>query len=260
MAGEQGNLKPTQLREYYDALAALKEQEQTALAELHAEDPQRLAGRFEHSVKTVAQYPAITEPFYGARSEAWKKEGAETIDSTAAFTALLAEGEVHDAAGAPELSFRYIDREVFPLRSREIVSGRSARRSIDLLLESRDGFPIVGELKIKADKPTYYALVQALMYAVELSSESQRNRLAQHCSFKSRGGGELIDVYILGYQAPDRGAYRARSFEASKMIAAKLMKDPRVSSVVRRIAYLEASQDAERRLVFKPLFMFAAGG
>jgi hypothetical protein len=35
----QRRLEPTQLAHYYDSLHELKEQEQTALAELHAEDP-----------------------------------------------------------------------------------------------------------------------------------------------------------------------------------------------------------------------------
>ena len=255
MAPDEPELKPTQIRAYYDALGTLKEQEQTALAELHAEDPQRLVGRFAHSVKTVAEYPAIEESFYGERSDTWMERATGVIDSTAAFAAEIAARDVHEVAGAPpELGFRYVDREIFPLRTTKRGGPRPARRSIDLLLASQDNSPIVGELKIGTDKPTYYALIQALMYAAELSSTSQRHRLAQHYNLKAEGG---IDIYIIGYETPERGAFRARSFEATKMIASKLIDEPAVRGVIRRIAYLKATQVAGNRLAFIPSFSFA---
>ena len=54
----------THLRRYYDALIALFEQEQTALAELHARDPTLLIHRFRHSVKRLVNAPLIDAPFY----------------------------------------------------------------------------------------------------------------------------------------------------------------------------------------------------
>lgn len=253
-------LEPTQLREFYGALHALREQEQTAIAELHAEDPERLIARFAHSVEAVAAYPAIDEAFHGARSEAWKEKAGEPITSTTAFVANLAAGERHEVSRATDLDFEYVDREIFPLRSTEIaVEGRSVRRSVDLLLRDRDGFPIVGELKVAGDSPTYYALVQALMYAAELSSQSQLRRLVElpDYAFRLPDEGEPgLSIYLIAFAAPERGKYRTRSFDASKKIVAKLMVDPRVNRVVRRIAYLEASADlgSGSKLAFNQLF------
>jgi hypothetical protein len=256
MTGKEAQLKlkPTQLRELYDALAVLKEQEQTALAELHADDPERLIGRFTHSVETVAEYPALEEPFHDDRSDAWREKGNAAIDSTTAFTARLAASDVHEVTGTPELAFHYVDREIFPLRSRVLgVEQRSRRRSLDLLLKSREGYPIVAELKIRHDTPTYYALVQALMYAVELSSESQRQRLVEYSDMQLPLAEPALSIYIIGYESPETGSFRERSFAASETIARKLMLDSRCNSVLRRIAYLKAESTPDG-LTFKPLF------
>jgi hypothetical protein len=255
MNGEADGLTATQLRQYYDALQGLKEQEQTALAELHAEDPERLIARFAHSVQAVAAYPAITEPFHGERSRAWMEKAGEPVTSTTTFVAELAAIGHHQVPEFPEFDFDFVDREIFPLRSTTIpMDGRGARRSIDLLLRAGNGMPIVGELKVAGDSPTYYALVQALMYAAELSSESQLERLARSYDFVVPDGQPAIIVYLIAHAAPERGAYRRRSFEATKAIVEKLMNDRRVAGVIRHFAYLESSIDADGRLVFRHLF------
>jgi hypothetical protein len=248
-------LPATLLREYYDALHGLKEQEQTALAELHAEDPERLIARFDHSVMTVAGYPTISEAFHGVRSDAWLEAAGEPITSPTMFVANLAATGHYQVVDFPELDFDFVDREIFPLRSPMIhVDGRGARRSIDLLLRAANGLPIVGELKVAGDSPTYYALVQALMCGAELSSESQLRRLAQNYDFVVYDGQPVFSIHLIAHAAPERGAYRRRSFEASRVISEKLMTDRRVAGVIRHFAYLESSIDIDGRLIFRHLF------
>jgi hypothetical protein len=243
------------MRHYYDSLHGLKEQEQTALAELHAEDPERLIARFDHSVKTVAAYPTITEPFHGERSETWTERAGLPITSTTMFVAELAAAGHHQVVDFPELDFDFVDREIFPLRSATIpVDGRGPRRSIDLLLRAQNGLPIVGELKVAGDSPAYFALVQALMYSAELSSKSQLRRLAEHYDFIVPEGQAVITIYLIAHATPEHGAYRRRSLEATRVITEKLMTDRRVAGVIRHIAYLESSIDIDGRLAFKHLF------
>jgi hypothetical protein len=56
----------TQLRDYYQALGALHQGEQTLLAEAHAEDPSPLIHRFQHSVKEARRrLTDPVEPFHG---------------------------------------------------------------------------------------------------------------------------------------------------------------------------------------------------
>jgi hypothetical protein len=248
-------LPATQLREYYDALHALKEQEQTALAELHAEDPKRLIARFAHSVKTVAAYPEITEAFYDGRSRKPIEVTGDRVHSTTTFVARLKAAGHHQVIDFPELDFDFVDREISPLRSTTIpVAGRGARRSIDLLLRDGNGMPVVGELKVAGDSPTYYALVQALMYAAELSSESQLRRLAEHYDFVIPEGQAVISIYLIAHAAPERGAFREDSLAATKTIVEKLMADPHVTAVIRHIACLQSTVDANGQLAFRHLF------
>jgi hypothetical protein len=252
---DAGVLVPTQLRRYYEALHALKEQEHTTLAELHAKDPARLIGRFVNSLKTVASYPAITVPFHGVRSERWKAEAGRPVTSTTSFTANLAAEGHHRVAGHPDLDFDFVDREIFPLRSTErALEARSTRVSIDLLLRDRDACPVVGELKVADDSPTYVALIQALAYAVELSGPDQLRRLAEAYGFRPPDFGPAIGIYLIGYNAPVSGEYRKASFAASTVIAEKLMADTRVNSVIKCIAYLEATSTNDGALNFERLF------
>lgn len=255
MTGTRARLKPTQLRELYDALAALKEQEQTALAELHAEDPERLIARFVRSVETVAAYPDLDEPFHDRSPAA---EGVpRDISSTPGFVSRMSAGDLYSVAGAPQLSFRLVDRELFPLRSSQAGGPRAPRRTMDVLLADRSGYPIVGELKIGSDKPTYYALIQALMYAAELSSQHQLRRLAEHHGTIVAASGPSLGIYLIGFQVPD-GTYRPRSYEASKRIAGELMADRRINSILRSIAYLEADAGPGESLTFEMRFAFDA--
>jgi len=56
--------------------------------------------------------------------------------------------------------------------------------------------------------------------------------------------GPYADLYIVTLNAPATGAYRSRSFSATKTISEKLIADKRFSAQVRRIAYLEAVPEA----------------
>jgi hypothetical protein len=264
------SFKLTQLREFYAALGALKEQEQTALAELHAEDPARLLRRFELSVATVAEYAPIThigdpltpEAFHDGKRKALADPPVpvDEIRRTEHFASqLVNRGGAQCVEGAPELAFRYVDREIFALRS-TAADQRAETRWLDLLLASADGLPIVAELKIDTDKPAYFALIQALMYAAELSSPSQRARLAAiypEVQFTMPADGPFLDVYLIAFKPPSTGVFRQRSFEATEQLSSKLVEDPRATSVIRRIAYIEAVPGDEG-LFFVKRFLFAA--
>jgi len=261
-----GTLTPlvrTQLREFYDALGALKEEEQTAVAEFHAANPARLVRRFELSVKTVAEYEGIgqEEPFHPPRPIRTGSDAKEDepIGSTADFAAYLRTGATYHVAKAVGLDFRFVDREISALNSKLLpVEARIARRSIDLLLsDSKGRLPIVGELKRRGDSPTYYALIQSLMYAVELRSPVPRMRLNRY-GLSAPEKGPFIGIYLIGYKASEAGENRERSLKASKAIAEKLMREPRITEIVNRIAYLKATLKPDG-LAFESVFSCTPG-
>jgi hypothetical protein len=254
-------LPVTPLREYYDALGVLKEQEQTALAEAHAEDPRLLARRFRLSVEALEAQPGIAEPFYppGRRDPPNPPTPVDEIKSTIEFASQLCDGSAQVVEGGPALSFVYVDRELSPLRT--TASDRVARRSLDLLLaNSDDRSPVLAELKIRADKPAYFAFVQVLMLAAELLVSGQRRRLKGHPPADNLAWSEtgpFADLYLVAFEPPETGKYRERSFKATQEISKRLVADPAVASYIRRIAYLEAVVD-HGGLAFENRFAFGA--
>jgi hypothetical protein len=143
----------------------------------------------------------------------------------------------------PELAFRYVDREISPLRT--TGNGRSARRSLDLLLlNANDRLPIVAELKIAGDKPSYFALVLILALAADLITQPQLRRLDTHypgAGFVWPESGPCVDLYVIAHAAPVTGKYRPRLLDATREIIAKLDADHELAGSVRRIAYLTSA-------------------
>jgi hypothetical protein len=250
----------TQLGDYYDALHAMKQQELTALAEAHAEDPRRLIRRFHLSVKTAESRAGIDEPFYDSRrKDPGSPQGGE-VKSTIAFASYLHHGGICDVKNEEALAFRYIDREIFPGRTKGGVGG--SRRSLDLLLaNNRDHMPVLAELKIRGDKLAYFALIQVLMHAAEFQSPAQRARLLKH----ERGNhlswspdGPFADLYIIVFATPETGKYRERCFNATKRISELLVADVGFARCVRRIAYLKAFVE-NGAMAFEKGFAFGPG-
>lgn len=115
--------------------------------------------------------------------------------------------------------------------------------SLDLLLATPDARPIACELKLRGDQPAYYALIQALMYAIELSGENQRRRLAKYHDTIELDPDDLrLDVMIMAFETED-GTYWPEMYESTKVISEKLIDEPAVSAVIRRISYVRATLD-----------------
>ncbi len=251
----------TQLRDYYDALQALKEQEQTALAEAHAEDPRLLAYRFRRGIEAFEGESLIKEPFYpkGRKKLPSPPTPVDEISTTNHFVSQLCDRSAHAVNDADALAFRYVDREISPLRT--TTQRKIPRRSLDLLLENcNDKTPIFAEFKMRDDKLSYFALVQILMLAVEFLWPAQRERLKAHRPANDlvwSEEGPFADAYIIVFEPPRTGNWRERSFNATEQISKRLVKDVDFSSHIRRIAYIEASAkngslNFEKRFAFGP--------
>src|SRR4051794_29373195 len=144
----ESEFKATQLRQLYVAMASgvLKQAEQVALAEFHAADASLLEHRIREDLKTVASYPSLEAT---ALVDEKRKALPDDVDvanlgSTAQFAAVLKRAGTHDVADG--LSFSYLEREPSPLRGSTLEP-----RHLDLLLEAKDGRPILCEFKRGAD-------------------------------------------------------------------------------------------------------------
>ena len=251
----------TQLHDFYDAIGVMTEQEQTDVAESQAKDVSPLLAMFQVSVSTVAGRPATSEPFYDTvRKDPPAPTELDALKSTFDFASHLCGGHACSVKNAAALDFRYVDREIFPARTKG--EDRSPVRRLDfLLVNSQDGMPVLAELKIEGDRLAHFALVQVLMHAAELQSAPQRKRLLAHPGnhdFRPPADGPFVDLYLIAYGTPKTRTYRDRSFKATEQISEALIKNETFSHSVRRIAYIEASAN-DGTLEFEKRFAFGSG-
>lgn len=231
-------------------------EEWTALAELHAADPTLLIHRIRESIKTMAARAPIDEAF---RETAVKDLPAlvSEIKRTPDLAAHIFSREKWDVADRPELAFWPIGREVSPLRSKLILKEeRADRRSLDLLLGNIcDSSLIVAEAKINDDSPTYPALIQALMYAVEMATAAQLRRVRDHLDAASISvHPPRFDIYLIAIRPlgqskpsaiPKAPTNRERIDVAAEKIAKQLVDVPDVNARVRRIAYINGTVETD---------------
>jgi hypothetical protein len=261
-SAKKASARGTSLHRYYNALNdGLAEDEQTTLANSHAVDPSLLVRRLRQSIQAFSG--PIEEPFHSsARTDPNKsRTRVAEIKNTIQFAAHICDGEPVSVGNAEQLAFRYVDREISPLRTQLTDKKvRSPRRSLDLLLaNAHDGRPIFTELKIAGDRLPYFALVQLLALTSDLLPQSQLERLERLYpkKFNLPDDGPFADLYIICLK-PEKGTYYKPSFDATEQISKKLLDNREVSALVRRIAYLEAVPRGED-LVFHSLFAFPAG-
>jgi hypothetical protein len=133
---------------------------------------------------------------------------------------------------------------------------------MDLLLANRkDKFPIVGEVKVTTDKDPFFALVQSLMYAVELTTESQRGRLTSaygsRLSFPDKG--PFADIYLILVSYP-RDDDRSELLRLTSQLAESLLApESFTSGIVRRIVCIETDDAEKDEVAFGVRFAFQDG-
>ena len=170
----------TKLRDYYEGLKKLDQNSHEILAKGICENLGLLESLWEKSRKTFSEYENTNKwanDENGRRELPVAPDSLDKVGSTNQFTSFFIE---HGMNGNDSL--KYVFREINPWRTRGGVfkNGKPATKTgkggIDLLL-SNNGVPVVGEVKVKSDKNAFFALIQSLAYAVELSTKNQQKRL-----------------------------------------------------------------------------------
>lgn len=247
----------TKLRQRYDKLKGLSTAEQLDLA--RGAIARELAADFGASVQAFEPY-ANSEPFYeAARKPLCAVETLFAIKRTEEFAAVLKAQGGGRVEGAPELGFRYVERELVPARTTEPArysNGEEARRFIrfDLLLAGE--LPILGEVKLKGDNGSaFYALVQLLASLAEMATKAQRQRVWRHYAGllpDPRTG--RFELYLLFYEFNFRSKPKSEILRLTDRLAGKLIACPEIAKHVRRIVALDATWPVEGRIAFRKLF------
>lgn len=251
----------TKLRHFYNMLsdfASLKCH--MALSEEAVRPPTivRLAATFERSVEHFEKYDNSERfyPSHARRTPLPDPKSVSTIARTEELASLLqAAGTLH-VDDHPELSFRYVDREIVPARTTgaaifEDGTAATRTRHLDVLLANAlDSRLIIGEVKIRSDKNPFYAVVQSLMYAAELVTENQLKRVEKSWpnEFAIPQGSDraVADVYILLSQYNLRSPIRRKILENTQTLCRELCQQPSVAKYLHRITCLNVIHDPSR--------------
>lgn len=220
------------------------------LAKGFVDCPDKLSKLFQESVRQFAEFPYINQPFHPDRGEGHeRRKGGTTILQT-----MLEKQKalsIVDANRQPEERFLYLDRELATARIEGVrVAGdnRGGRGGIDFLLcrclNEQTAIPVVAEVKIGSDnyKTAFFALIQALTYAAELSSPNQQKRIGNHY-LKELGTVALqqqnqVELLLLFVQMPENEGLK-KVLVLTEQLIGKLLKDRAFTTLVPRIVVAE---------------------
>lgn len=193
----------TELRRVYDVMKLLDVKTFKNLAEFYCDNPTSLERLWELSRSTFSEYHNQDGWGLGKRKKLPQTPNTlSDVSTTNDFTAFVKQNGLGDES----TGYTFVERELNPRRTRlgmfsnKLPATKSGSGGIDLLLQSRaNGLPVVGEVKVNDDKNAFYALMQAMTYAVELSTPNQLRRLKKH--FNQFGqlnlDGAAVEVAIL---------------------------------------------------------------
>lgn len=177
----------TRLRKYYKAMKLTERPLDEYWSQYYCKNIQNLIGHWKKSHEVFCEYNNVKDG-WGQGEQRTLPEPPESLQglkgkkATDQFTNYL----IQNKSVQKQIGFSYVGREISPRRTRQAVfaDGRSGARSgrggMDLLLKSEAGLPVVGEVKVYDDKTAFFALIQAMTYAVELSTPNQLERLKTH--------------------------------------------------------------------------------
>lgn len=175
-------------------------------------DPTQLADAFRQSLEVTQTFftanDVSDQPFFEEPDEATDDRALRDVAPGLASTSSLGklfrtDPSVRWAVDDDALSFYYLEREIVVTRALglRLQGGRSTKFGprLDLLLtNARNGTPIIGEVKIAADKDPFFALVQGLACAAYLLPPNQLARIGHHDKGKrSDPTPGRVDIYVV---------------------------------------------------------------
>jgi hypothetical protein len=255
----------------YEFMRSMSQHERLELATWIAEKPELFNEWSRRSLQFFGRFSNVDEAFHPPRPDLPPAATVTEISRGHDLAVLLADRQRERwwaVQEEPELSFRFVDYEIPPLRKSAAarLEGERAEKPgmrADLLLVGEDGIPIVGEVKSATansqDTDPVLALVQGLTVCAQLLPPQQIERLANaypFAQFDPKGG---LDLYILVVKPEQQAAatYQRDLYEAAKKLAPILAAQPSVAA--RRIAFIEARWDGRLELRLAALGSTATG-
>lgn len=217
-----------------------------ALAAQLAVDPRPLVRDLADSVS--APPPAPPRWFPGAarspvRELAPVRDGERPAHAADFAFWLAREGRL-SVAGEPLLDCEYVDQEL-------AIGGQPRSLRLDLLLvNAYDRLPVLGEVKLGADKDPFAALVQVLACTALLAGPGQRERLrrgypqARFADGTDGGSPAPVDAIVLLVEPRWRAAMWTELLSAAREIARAVTSQ--AATHVRRITFLHVGRSAGR--------------
>ena len=179
----------TRLRRFYQTLRELSTYElQKSIAnyfiETGTDRSTKLQVLFEESAAHFSRYDNTNDCFRPARSPSWCDRYRDQQDAFArCLAARLGSMAWYSLGGVLPIEFQAVDYEISPFRTTGRASfedgkiGTSGGGGLDLLLRDREDAIWIAEVKAPGDSTVFLALIQALTYAVELTTAAQALRL-----------------------------------------------------------------------------------
>lgn len=207
------------------------------IAKALAHDPTELVAAFDETVSSYWGYDNL-RPFSPGGAGTYLPGCEKTEQVAAALERAPVDG--WEVAGAPRLSFVYLDREIVPAAGHT----RSSVIKADVVLAAKkQNRPIIGEIKTPTDTHAFGAVLQGLHAAAQLAGPYQRARLRLWCSNRRYVLGDKIpDVYVLLVNHPTTGT-KPKLLQAAVQLRNELSKHHKITERVHQIAFLHISCD-----------------
>jgi hypothetical protein len=254
--GARSPIPQTRLRRFYETMRLLNEADLqdrivNYLIGAGGKRADRIQVMFSESESHFCRYSNVEEPFHNRKSPDWFNAYINRPGKFARCVVARLKQYNGNAVSVPGYEqVQVVDYEISPFRTTGAAqfengkAGTSGGGGIDLLLrESESGVPVIGEIKAPTDSDLFLALIQALTYAVELTTPSQMERLVRHYGHVGFHVADSKCTILLLYR---RNEY-TKLMEQTKKLAELLLKipDSAVARRVRRIVLVSAELHGE---------------
>jgi hypothetical protein len=228
----------TALRDRYHRAAKLDEAGQTNECVEYLQNPEILVAEFADSYLTASEYDRSDQEFWAPPENLQRNRMSDEVCDQLMRASQL---RVLDD---PEYAFRYVAREIVPLRAAlgGHLEGDRRAAGIDYvgLIAADPPVPVLGVIQVPADRTPFLSLMRVLTCLAEVSTASQVAR-ANRFLFKGvLPAAPIFDLQILLVDegGGDEPAITQLTHDLAEVFQLRLRDEWQFPNLVRRISYL----------------------